>query len=558
MLSSTRAIKLIQKLLRTGKPKIFHLIPRSLCSQAELPQPPESPESPDLPTWLRDDQISATKDADDDDFVIPPLSSLFAKPGYGTHVRVARRLLSGANDADVDKVSQILKNRYPTPNGVVQALSRCDVKVSRDLVMHILKRFSNDWVPALGFFTWAKDQTGYVHDPEVYNFMVDALGKCKQFTLMLELVEEMKGLEGYVSLNTMAKVIRRFARARMYENACEAFGKMESFGVARDVAALNILMDALVKECSVESAQSVFLKFKDLIPPDSNTYRILIHGYCKARKLVEARRTMEDMEQQGFQPAAFAYTCFIEAYCRDRDFRKVDAILEEMQEKGCKPSIVSYTIIMHALGKAKQTNEALEIYEEVKRNGCVPDASFYGSVIFVLSDSGRIKDAWDVFRDMAKQGIRPNLLVYNTMIASACAHWQGTHALELLQKMEEDSIKPDVKTYAPLLKLCCKKKALRVLKLVLNHMFANDVSIDLGTYELLVRGLSMSGKLEEACMFLQEAVSKGMVPKDKLFMSLLEDLQGQGLTEAEENVKKLMKSCQATRKERDYASFVEA
>ncbi|CAN1129129.1 Pentatricopeptide repeat-containing protein At3g22670, mitochondrial, partial [Linum perenne] len=530
MLSSSA--KLIQELLLRQRRMIRYSFLRSLCSTSELslaPEPPDNPESPDLPTWIRDHQCSASEDPDDADFSIPSLSSLFAKPVFQTHKKVAKILLSGPNDADIDTVNDILQKRYPSPDDVVQALNGCDVKARDDLVLHILKRFSYDWVPALGVFNWAKNQTGGVLTAQTYDFMVDVLGKCKQFTLMLELVEEMRGLEGYVSLSTMTKVMRRFAKARKQENAVEAFREMERIGVARDVAALNVLMDALIKECSVEHANSVFLEFKDSIPPDPKTFHILIHGYCKARMLGDARRTMEDMEKHGFQPCVISYTCFIEAYCKEKDFRNVDVILDEMQEKGCKPNVVSYTIIMHALGKAKQTNEALEVYEKMKRDGCVPDASFYGSLIFIMSSSGRIKDAWDVFRDMEKQGVHPNLLVYNIMIASACSHWQGTQALELLKKMEQDSIKPEVKTYAPLLKLCCKKKAMRVLKLVLNHMFENEVSIDLGTYELL-----------EACLFFQDAVSKGMFHKDNLYKLLVEDLQRRSMTELKDKMEKLV------------------
>ncbi|CAN1310368.1 Pentatricopeptide repeat-containing protein At3g22670, mitochondrial [Linum perenne] len=544
MLPSKRALMFLQNIFPSGKPTICYLIPRCLTSTSELPLTPESadnPESPDIPTWLRDVNSSVSQDPDDGDFFIPSLSSLFAKPSSRNYNKVAaRRLLSGPNDADIDQVSEILKKRYTSVDGVVEVLNSCGVMPGHDLVLHILKRFSSDWVPALGVFTWAKHHTGYMHRPEVYNFMVDILGKCKKFTLMQELVEEMRGLEGYVSLFTMTKVMRRFAKDRQYENAIGSFRGLQRFGVTRDVAALNVLMDALVKECSVEHAHNVFLEFKESIPPNSNSFRILIHGYCKARMLENARRTMEDMKTHGFQPCVVCYTCFIEAYCKEKDFRNVHVVLDEMQKKGCKPNVVSYTIIMHALGKAKQTNEALEVYEKMKRSGCVPDASFYGSLIFILSSSGRIKDAWDVFRDMEKQGVDPNLLVYNTMIGCACAHWQGSHALELLQKMEEKSVKPDIKTYAPLLKLCCKNKTMRVLKLVMNHMFENDVSVDLGTYELLVRGLCMSGKLEEACSFFKEAVSKGMVPRNSLYKQLVEDLKKHSMTETKEMIEKLM------------------
>ncbi|MCI34124.1 pentatricopeptide repeat-containing protein, partial [Trifolium medium] len=97
---------------------------------------------------------------------------------------------------DVEAISNVLKERHSSHELVAQALDSRGFRVSNSLVMQILKRFSNDWVPAFGFFIWAKTQTPYVHSPEVYNLMVDILGKSKEFDLMWDLVKEMKGLEG--------------------------------------------------------------------------------------------------------------------------------------------------------------------------------------------------------------------------------------------------------------------------------------------------------------------------------------------------------------------------
>ncbi|RZC03181.1 Pentatricopeptide repeat-containing protein, mitochondrial [Glycine soja] len=124
------------------------------------------------------------------------------------------------------------------------------------------RRFSTDSATTLGFFKWAKSQTGYRHSPELYYLMVDVLGKCKSFDSMSELVEEMARLEGYVTLETMTKVMRRLARTRKHEDAIQAFRRMEKFGVKKDTTTLNVLIDALVKGDSVEHAHKVVLEFK--------------------------------------------------------------------------------------------------------------------------------------------------------------------------------------------------------------------------------------------------------------------------------------------------------
>lgn len=82
--------------------------------------------------------------------------------------------------------------------------------------------------------------------------MVDILGKLKNFGLMWELVEEMDKLGGFVLIDIMSKVLRRFFRVFKYDDVIEVFGKFECLGLIKDILVMNILMDFLVKENGVE------------------------------------------------------------------------------------------------------------------------------------------------------------------------------------------------------------------------------------------------------------------------------------------------------------------
>ncbi|XP_014519452.1 pentatricopeptide repeat-containing protein At3g22670, mitochondrial [Vigna radiata var. radiata] len=498
-------------------------------------------ESPDLPPWLKFSDTPTPSHAElDDDFVIPSLANW-----VDSHILTSKPKLpaqtSKQNSLDqVDAVSTLLKKPYSSPELVGEALNGRGFQPSSDLVSQVLKRFSNCWVSALGFFKWAKAQTGYRHSPEVYNLMVDILGKCRTFDLMWDLVKEMSQLEGYVTLDTMSKVMRRLAKARKHEDAIEAFRRMGLFGVKQDTAALNVLMDALVKGDSVEHAHKVVLEFKSRIPLSSHSFNILIHGWCKARNFDNARKAMEDMKGQGFEPDVFSYTNFIEAYCHEKDFRKVDQVLEEMRANGCTPNAVTYTTVMINLGKAGQVSEALEVYEKMKSDGCLADTPFYSCLIFILGRAGRLKDARDVFEDMPKQGVVRDVVTYNTMISTACAHSREETALRLLKEMEDGSCKPNVETYHRLLKMCCRKKRMKVLKFLLDHMLKNDISLDLATYSLLVSGLCKSGRVEDAYSFLEEMVSQGMTPKPNTLKLLIGELESKSMSEEKERVEKLM------------------
>ncbi|KAK2980627.1 hypothetical protein RJ640_011435 [Escallonia rubra] len=512
----------------------------SICNVSVLTKAYDSTkdaESPDLPCWIKFSE-DPTITNPEDDFVLPSIS--YWVDNHKIYDKEANVKGVSTLDNGVDKISRILKNQFESPDSVSQVLNGCDVNLSESLVLQVLKRFSNAWKPAFEFFNWAKLQSGLIIPPSSYDLMVDSLGKSKNFDLMWELVEEMDRLGGYITLVTMGKVFRRLAKGGRYEEAIQAFKKMERFGVKKDVAALNFLMDALMKGRSVEHAQEVYLEFKNQILPNLQTFNILIHGFCKARQFDKAKIIMEEMKSHGVSPDVVSYTSLIEAYSHDKDFRKVDTILEEMQEKGCPPNTVTYTIIMLALGKAKQSKEALEVYNKMKQNNCVPDSLFYSSLIYILSKDGRLKDARALFEDMPRQGITPGVLAYTTMITIACQHSEEENALKLFQKMEENQCKPDIETYIPLLKMCCRMKRMKVLSFLLSHMFNNDISIDLGTYSLLVTGLCKHGKLEHACSFFEEMVLKGFVPRESTYEMLVKELDKKGMGKAKERIAELM------------------
>lgn len=490
-------------------------------------------ESPEIPIWVR---ISDNED----DFVLPSLSYWIDNYKRNEAKGYDESTVSNKSDIDAKKITKVLRERFESLDSVVQALNDSHVTPSESLVTQMLKRFDNNWKSAYGVFIWAESHMGSKFSPAMYDLLVDCLGKSKKFDLMWQVVEKMVKIgENYVTINTMAKVIRRLGKAGMHEDSIDAFRRIEQFGVKRDLLALNVMIDSLAKEKNVERANDIYLEFKNEIPPNSHTFNSLMHGWSKARQIGKVQTTMEEMKEHGICPDVISYTTLIEAYCCEKDFRKVDQLLEEMQEKGCPPNIITYTIVMHALGKSKEIDEALKVYDKMKTSGCVLDTSFYSSLIYILSKAGRLKDAREVFDEMPEQGIKCDTQTYNTMITSVCKHAQEEDALKLLHEMETNRVKPDFDTYAPLLKMCCKLKRMKVLSFLLTHMSDNNVSVGLGTYSLLVRGLCKNGKLKHACSFLEDAVMKGFIPYDTMFKMVETELEKEGMSEEKKRIQEL-------------------
>lgn len=431
---------------------------------------------------------------------------------------------------------------------VVESLAN-DLKCSRIQLTHqlfdiLLHRFKDDWKSALGVFRWAESRSGYEHTSEAYDMVLDTLGKMKQMDKMVIILQEMRD-NNLVTLNTVAKVMRRFAGAGQWEEAVRIFDELGTFGLEKSVESMNLLLDTLCKAHRVEQAREIFLKLKPHVLPNANTFNIFIHGWCKIGRVDEANWTIEEMKGHGCRPCIISYSTIIKFHCSHSNFDMVRYVLDEMRTKGCLPNVVTYTTIMSYMAKAQKYEDALEIAEMMKSDGLNPDTLFYNSLIHVLGRAGKVREAIRVFEvEMPKSSVSPNTSTYNTMIAMFCHCCQEEKASSVLERMEDSGMcKPDVQTYYPLLKSCFRTGQTDDLlsKLLDDMVKKHHLSLDLSAYTLLIHGLCRANKCDWAYLLFEEMTGQGIVPRYKTCRLLLEEVKQKHLYDAAEKIEDFMK-----------------
>lgn len=435
-----------------------------------------------------------------------------------------------------------------TEDEVFQSLKQDNVcnnmQLSHHLVDKLLRRFKDDWKSALGVFRWAGSSPGYEHTPEIYDTMVDILGKAKRMDQMRALLVEMN--EGhFITINTVAKVMRRFTGAGQWEDAVKTFDQLGAFGLEKNTETMNVLLDTLCKENKVEQARAIFLELKSHISPNAYTFNIFIHGWCKVNRVDEAHWTIQEMKGHGCRPCVISYSTIIQSYCRQYNFSKVYELLDEMQAQGCPANVVTYTTIMCSLTKSEEYEEAIQIADRMKMVGCKPDTLFYNCLIHTLGRAGRVQDAVHVFQvEMPKNGATPNTSTYNTMIAMLCHHAQVENAFHLLQEMENvEYCKPDTQTFYPLLKSCFKtgKTDIFLSQLLDDMVNKHHLSMDVSTYTLLIHGLCRANKCEWAYLLFEEMIGQEITPKYQTCRLLLDEVKLKNMYDAAEKIEDVMK-----------------
>lgn len=451
------------------------------------------------------------------------------------------------NLSDLD----IIVSKVRLANGVDEAVSslindqQCNsMKLTHKLVDGLLHRFKDDWKSALGVFKWAESRLDYEHNPDGYDLILDILGKMKQMETMMEVLQEM-GYRHLVTLNTLAKVMRRFAGSRQWENAVKVFDELTTYGLEKNTESMNLLLDTLCKACKVEQAREIFLELKRHIAPNANTFNIFIHGWCKIGRVDEAHWTIQEMKGHGCRPCVISYSTIVKFYCSQENFDPAHEVLDEMRAEGCPPNVVTYTTVMSCLAKSEKFEDALLIAEKMKSDGCELDTLFYNSLIHILGRADRVGEAVHVFEvEMPKNSVVPNTSTYNTMVAMFCHHNQEQKALNLLAKMESSGVcKPDVQTYYPLLKACFRNgKTDDCLRKLLDDMVnRHHLSLDMSAYTLLIHGLCRANKCEWAYLLFEEMIGQGLMPRYKTCRLLFEEVKQKHMYDAAEKIEDFMK-----------------
>ena len=158
----------------------------------------------------------------------------------------------------VEKVVSILPGR-PCSDLVTEDLNKSNVYSNSYHVVSILKALVNPKT-ALGFFAWAKKQTGFRRNGFTYTKLFEILGEAKDFKTIEFLMEDI--VKDQVSLipNAFTAIARVYAYVGMLEASVTAFERMEKYDCIPNSHTFNIMIDALVKAGFPKQAYGMYDK----------------------------------------------------------------------------------------------------------------------------------------------------------------------------------------------------------------------------------------------------------------------------------------------------------
>lgn len=404
------------------------------------------------------------------------------------------------------------------------ALDNSGVKIYPQLMEKLLERAEYSWKPMLSCFSWAANQSGFMHTTNSFNLMINMMTKMREFDSAWVLVGHMRE-QGLITSQTFAILMRRYARAGMPEAAVRTFDLMDYFGCKADSDAFHILLDALCKEDKAHPATVFFEQRKSGFESTPVTYNILINGWCRLRRVAKAHKLFDQMVGDRILPSVVSYTTLIDGYCRAGSLEDALKLLGTMKEKGCQPNVITYNSIVDALGEAGKPQDALSMLDEMNATGCTPNISTYNSLVKGLCKQEDLPGASAILKLMMERGCLPTVTTYSYFFRFFCKYGKIKEGMNLYMKMAESGYVPDRLIYQLLIKMLCERGRVELALQVKKEMDAGGCDPDLATCTMLIHRLCRSKRLEEACEHFEKMIQKGISPQYVTYEILMDGLR---------------------------------
>lgn len=271
--------------------------------------------------------------------------------------------------------------------------------------------------------------------------MVDILGKNRMFEQMWDAIRSMKQ-EGVLSLSTFASVFGSYCEARRFDEAIMSFDVMDMYGVRQDVLAVNSLLSVICREDNqMMKALEFFERIKGSIPPDGDSFAILLEGWKNEGNVIEAKKTFGEMvDRFGWSPQ----------------------------------HILSYETLLTTLIRRAMANEALKFLKVMKGENCLPGLNFFSNALDILVKQNNSTHAvvlWDI---MVGSGLMPNLIMYNAVIGLLCNNDDLDNVFRFLDEMVFNGAFPDSLTYNMIFQCLIKNKKVREVEKFFHEMIKNE------------------------------------------------------------------------------------
>ncbi|OMO88106.1 hypothetical protein COLO4_20460 [Corchorus olitorius] len=340
-----------------------------------------------------------------------------------------------------------------------------------------------------------------------------------------------------------------------YNALIEALGKIKQFrliwNLVNDMKNRKLLNKdtfALIsrryaRARKVEEAIRAFERMEEFgFKLETSDFNRLIDTLSKSRQVEKANQVFDKMKNRRFVPDIKSYTILLEGWGKEQNLLRLDEVYREMTDEGFQSDVVTYGILIHAYCKAKKYDRAIELFHEMEAKNCKPSPHVFCTLINGLGSEKRLNQALEFFERSKNCGFAPEAPTYNALVGAYCCSMRIDDAFRVIDEMRKNSVGPNSRTYDIILHHLIKARRTNEAYLVFQKMTsepgceptvwaqmkAKGVLPGMHMFSDLINSLCHANKLDDACKYFQEMLDAGIRPPAKMFSNLKEALLDMG------------------------------
>ncbi|KAI5659991.1 hypothetical protein M9H77_28784 [Catharanthus roseus] len=244
-------------------------------------------------------------------------------------------------------------------------------------------------------------------------------------------------------------------------------------------------------------------------------------GYLRNGHFNEALLIYVEMIFHGVYPGNFAFSVALKACSELLESRIGKAVHAQIIKAESEPDQVVYNALMRLYTECGFFEDELQVFEEMPERNVVS----WNSKIAGLIKKDRVFEAFETFRRMQRDGVSFSWVSF-TSILPICAQVTSVYSgKEIHAQIFKSNKTPDVLVLNAVMDMYAKCGEIKYCRRVFDGMNYKDLT----SWNTMLNGYAVNGKIEEALVLFDEMVGFGIQPDGVTFVILLSGCSHTGL-----------------------------
>lgn len=216
------------------------------------------------------------------------------------------------------------------------------------------------------------------------------------------------------------------------------------------------------------------------------------------------------------------YNSLVQCAIRTGKVQIIADLVANMRKTDVPRTCAFYESAMKILAGKKMYKEALAMYDELLKDGLEPSPVTCSCLINFAVEIGNLDQAVSFFEKLSAVD-RPSIRAYMTILRVFSKQGDWARSIEIMKDMQNRGQEPDCLILNIVLATCVAGDQLdRAEKLLKETRSLNQKTVDVVSYNTLIKGYAQKGELGKALASLEEMTGHGVEPNNITFNTIMD------------------------------------